>query len=393
MASSERRRRAAGLDGLRGLAALAGLMMHVWLYRTGSRPERDGFWDFVAFELRLALVAFFVLSGYLLYRDFARAALRREETVDLVGYAKRRLARILPAYYVAMIGTFLMLWGAGDTPGVRLPDASEVPLFAIFGQNYSDGTIMRANPVTWTLCLEAAFYTLLPLLGLAAYRLTRGRVRRQAVLIAAMLPLGIGWNAVVWQSEWGSIAIKALPAYLPYFAFGMLLALWHERRLVAHGEHPRFGPGATAAIVAGGFGLVALNGYWHATTLRPGEDLMIGLFRDLPAGVGFAAVIAAAIAGCGPGVAWLRVKQLAQVGIVSYGFYLWHVPLILFLRRYDLFPEGFFTALALILPPALALGFASWHLVEKPLMKRAARSARARRPARARAALEARAAP
>ena len=35
---------------------------------------------------------------------------------------------------------------------------AQLRLFAVFGQNYSMDTVMHIDPVTWTLCIEAAFY-------------------------------------------------------------------------------------------------------------------------------------------------------------------------------------------------------------------------------------------
>src|SRR5437763_17055473 len=157
MAQSERTRRAAGLDGLRALAALSVLCFHAWLYGfpNPSGVSRDNVFDRVMFEMRLGLVFFFVLSGYLLYRAFARAALNADGRVDVRRYARRRVARIVPAYWVATLGAIVLLWGGRGTPGIRLPNASDLPLYAIFGQNYSLDTILRLNPVTWTLCAEA----------------------------------------------------------------------------------------------------------------------------------------------------------------------------------------------------------------------------------------------
>src|SRR4051794_33551364 len=73
MAPSERTRRAAGLDGLRAVAALSVLCFHAWLYGFDdpSAVARNSFFDRAMFEMRLGLVFFFVLSGYLLYRGFA----------------------------------------------------------------------------------------------------------------------------------------------------------------------------------------------------------------------------------------------------------------------------------------------------------------------------------
>lgn len=392
MAPNERAARAAGLDGLRGLAALAVFAVHIWIYTEPSRPARDGFWDLLVFEFRLSVILFFALSGFLLFRHFARAAIRGGEPVDLGGYAKRRLTRVLPAYYVAMIGTFALLWGATSTPGVRLVDADEVALFALFAQNYSEDTLIRFNPVTWTLCLEVAFYALLPLIGLAAHRLRTPR--RQALLLGGAITAGIAWNGLVHVAGWNSVAAKALPAYLPYFALGMLLALLIEARLHGAGRRPSLGPAATAALAGGGLALVVLDGWWHAMAGANPDRLLIGVFTDLPAGVGFAAMIAASVLGRGAGVAWMRLPPFVWTGLVSYGFYLWHVPLILFLKRLGLLPGDFVAAAAVALPLSLAIAAASWYLLERPLIRRVARATRrVPEPMPARAPLEARTAP
>src|SRR3954453_13014620 len=341
MAPSERKTRAAGLDGLRALAALSVLCFHTWLYgfHNPSAVVRDSFFDHAMFEMRLGLIFFFVLSGYLLYRAFVRAALTQDGRVDVRRYARRRAARIVPAYWVATIGAIALLWGGAGTPGIRLPEVADLPLFAVFGQNYSLDTIMTLNPVTWTLCLEAAFYVLLPLIGLFAWRLGPRALGRQALLVGALIPLGVAWNQLAHDNGWSIIATKALPAYLPYFAFGMLLALWAEWR--RRGDAKQIGPRATAAMVVGGFAIVAGDAYWHATAApRPG-NVTLAVLADVPAGLGFALVVAGAVAGTGGAIRWMSVRPLAWVGLVSYGVYIWHVPLILFGRRFDLLPSAF----------------------------------------------------
>src|SRR5918998_3366425 len=72
-------RRSASLDGLRGLAALSIFVFHGWLYTMPSpdATDRSSIGDYAAHELRLGLVAFFVLSGFLLCRPWFAAALER----------------------------------------------------------------------------------------------------------------------------------------------------------------------------------------------------------------------------------------------------------------------------------------------------------------------------
>jgi peptidoglycan/LPS O-acetylase OafA/YrhL len=378
MSPSERRRRAAGLDGLRGLAALSVVCFHVWLYRfpDPTHVERHGVLDYVLSDFRHGLLLFFVLSGYLLYRGFARAALRRDGFVDVRLYVRRRVARVVPAYYVAMLGTFVLLWGARGTPGVRLPaHQADLAFFLFFAQNYSSHTVLTFNPVTWTLCLEVLFYALLPLLGIAAYRWSRGRARRQALALAGLLLVGLAWNAGAFVAGGGMLASKALPAYLPYFALGMLVALWVESGAA------RLGRRGTLALMLGGLLAVAGNALWHSSGGPEAAPLVAATLQDVLAGVGFAALVAAVVAGRGIASSWTRFRPLAALGLVSYGVYLWHLPLMLFGARFDLLPHAFAPRLMVVLLPAVAAGTASWLLVERPLL---ARAARATRPQRAR---------
>jgi peptidoglycan/LPS O-acetylase OafA/YrhL len=389
MASPERRKRTAGLDGLRALAALSVLCMHVWLYGSPDpdRPTRGGVLESAAFELRLGLVFFFVLSGYLLYRAFAAAALRGESPVDVARYARRRVARIVPAYWLALLGAVVLLWGQRGEPGVRLPDEAGLPLFLVFGQNYSTETFMTLNPVTWTLCVEAAFYLLLPLAGWLAFRWARGSVGRQAWLLLGLASAGLAYSAIDYYAGWEPIFGKGLPAYLPHFAAGMAVALWAE------GRRPTLTARRTAALVAGGFAIAIADGVWHAIARTPADDPWISIVGDVPAAAGFALVVAAVVLGRGPAVNWATVRPLAWVGVVSYGVYLWHVPLLIFARSNGLLPDGFLPALAAVLPVVLTVAAASWYLVERPLMARAERPRRRRARRRAEARLEAHAAP
>jgi peptidoglycan/LPS O-acetylase OafA/YrhL len=218
--------RQSALDGMRGVAALVVFGIHLWIYQLPNSMtlRRDSWATTALFEGRVAFVMFFVLSGYLLYRAFARAALGRSDRVSTCAYLVRRAARVVPAYSAALAGSLILLTLAGaGAPGRRLVDAGQLPLFFLFGQNYSPDTLLKLNAATWTLAVEAAFYLMLPLFGLLALRLRSARA--QLVLLAGLVAAGLGWNLADYLLGWGPVAGHSPPAFLAYFACGMLVAL------------------------------------------------------------------------------------------------------------------------------------------------------------------------
>ena len=366
------------IDGLRGVAALSVLAYHAWLYSLPrvTASTRETTFDAVAHELRLGLVLFFVLSGYLLYGPWARAALEGRPRPRLVPYALRRAARILPAYYVALAGAMVLVWwGAEGTPGVRLPPAEDLWLFALLGQNFKESTLLQLDPPMWTLTVEASYYVVLPFLGAAAYAL-RGHGGRAAQCVVPLLLLasGVAWNWWISDRDLPLTVTKVLPAMAPYFAVGMLAAVAHHL--------PR--AGGARVVLAGGAVLVVADAVWHWHGATEGSAAMeLRIWRDLPAAVGFALIV---LAATGPDAArvrvvrWLGSRPLERVGVWSYGLYLWHVPVLVWLRARGLLPSDAVLALAVALPPSLALAALSWRYVEEPAISWSRRAAWASRP-------------
>src|SRR6478736_1269037 len=94
--------RLSGLDGLRGLAALAVVCLHVWMYTEAHRAGRSDLVDAVVGEFRVAVGLFFVLSGFLLARPWIAAARGERPMPSLGRFALRRIARVVPAYWLAL---------------------------------------------------------------------------------------------------------------------------------------------------------------------------------------------------------------------------------------------------------------------------------------------------
>jgi peptidoglycan/LPS O-acetylase OafA/YrhL len=237
---------------------------------------------------------------------------------------------------------------------------------------------MQIDPVMWTLCVEAAFYVLLPVLGLAALRLGPRRPAAQVAVLAGLIGVTIGWNTLGHFHGWGPMLYKALPAYLGHFALGMLVAFWAERR-GARGVRPlRAGP--TAAFVVLGAALVLGEGYWNQTAEGHGWAVR-HISGHLPSALGFALIVGAVVAGRGATVRWLSWRPLAGLGVISYGIYLWHLPLLMVLRNLGLAPVDLLPRLAVVGSVSVLVAWLSWTLLERPLVERAAARLRARRSA------------
>ncbi|CAN5221433.1 acyltransferase [soil metagenome] len=367
-------RRSASLDGLRGVAALSIFVFHGWLYTMPApdATDRSSIGDYAAHELRLSLVAFFVLSGFLLSRPFFKAALQGRPLPDLRRYARARAARILPAYYAALAGSIVLLWGLRGTPGLRLPPGDELPLFVVFSQNFSPATVMKLNPPMWSLAVEVMFYAVLPLIGWLALRLPPTR-RMQAIGPLALLALGLAYNWAIAGHGLGLTFSKTLAAMLPYFALGMLAALGLQGRTIdMRAKH---------ILIAAGVTLIAADAVVKAGAPANGIDVgdTFVILRDLPSALGFALVVAALAAA--PRSRILGSRPFAALGTISYGFYLWHVPVLIVLRGYGLLPLDPVAGTLVALVPSLALAALSWFALERPVLRWSARRDGRRREA------------
>lgn len=359
------------LDALRGLAAVTILVFHVWLYTTTTSADRAGLGEGVLHELRLALPLFFVLSGFLLYRGWVAAVLDGRGNPNLRGYCSARVRRLVPGAWLCLAICVPLLVAFDDVRGVGVPDLELVGLFAIFGQALHPDTVGRLNPPMWTLTVEAAFYLLLPLLGAIALRLA-GRARsRPALLVPPALLAAAGTAFNIWLTgRPGSlVAMSSLLALAPLFAAGMTAAVLVHRRTLA--------PRAVAGLALTGILLVLADGWWHESGTAALTDAG-QIVRDLPAGVGFALLLAAVTHGRRP-PRLLAARPLEWLGERSYGVYLWHMPAIYVLRGVGLFPEGRTAPAALaVLAVCLPIAHLSWTRVERPLLRTGGSAARGR---------------
>ena len=330
--------RIAGLDGLRGIAALAVFGVHfnqivgldttygpVDLYRWFGNGE-------------YGVALFFGLSGFLLGLPFWRAKLEGHKFPSVRRYALRRVARILPAYYLCLL--VLVLWsGIWRVPGTT----ADILLHITFLFNYAEFSILSINPPFWTLAVEMQFYLLLPLVFLGIWRLNLRRSMLALIVLAAAsygLHYGlmvsvtrvIDWPLSSWQTwvrPYGAVLNHSLPGHLPHFLFGVLAGPIFIRLKNSGGAV--VGAWRFAESL---FWLVALMILLLLAT-EVGGAIQIPFGRyGLPLVPLLITMVIVATPFTRIARAMLEAPPLRQLGSLSYGVYIYHLPCLTALDQY-----------------------------------------------------------
>ncbi|MBF6621221.1 MAG: acyltransferase [Patulibacter sp.] len=362
---------------MRGAAAFGIVILHVWLFHQGDHgsPDRTTL-DVAISQLRLGMPMFFVLSGFLIFRPFAAAAIDGRDNPDTTKYAIRRIARIVPAYWPAILipAVGLALLDHGQARPVE-----QLPIYLLFAQNYVPATSQGLNPPTWTIVVEVSFYVAVPiaafLLAWLTARFTRLEMRRTVLAVVCLLLLLLGAYVLGQCAINGpnhSALKDSLLGRLNSFAAGMLAAV------LVHGRPSR--PGIAYALVLGGTVLVLFEAVVRGYSLL--DPLLRDIIVDTPASVGVAMIIGGFALSRIPGEVIFSRGPLQFYGKLSYGLYLWHFPVIYLLRSLDLWPSSLLGACVAVMVPSTLLAMVSWSLLEKPAMEWARRktSSSARTP-------------
>ncbi len=369
-------------DGMRAVAALSVIGYHT---ANASGLSTSGLLAPAFAELKAGVTIFFVISGFLLYLPYARAIRDGGALPDWHGFMRRRVVRIVPAYWVALTVFALSPLSNGGLG----PD-----WWRYYGllQVYTTRTWFGGVGVAWSLCVEISFYAFLPLLAIGLARLARRSqpVRAQlaavAVLAVASLILRV-WlsgsltfpvGALRPPTGSASVLASALPGLFDWFALGIAMAVMRAEWEVGRGRDSVL---AGLAANRSRCLLIAAAMCVFGLPMQHGDQFLplYGLGTHLALGVAAAAFVLPAAAvnvGAGGSAPMLGRRRAIWLGTISYGIYLWHSFFIESAMR-ALAPHATslsaIAALALFTSAvcgAILLGAASWYLVERPAQRR-----------------------
>jgi peptidoglycan/LPS O-acetylase OafA/YrhL len=356
------------LDGVRACAVLAVMMFH------GGIPHMDG--GFMGVD------AFFVLSGFLI-TSLLIGEWRQALTIKLGAFWARRARRLLPALLLMLlfVAFFASVIVPKGTYGALRLDALATLLyvsnwhFILVNSNYFNET-SASSPLlhTWSLAVEEQFYVIWPLVVLGVLHFTRSLRALFALCCAAAIASAV-WMSVVYDG-----GVNTNRAYLGTdtrsqclfigcaLAVGLVLLTQrrHEEGRLAKGELWRpEGTGARVACgVLGVIGAAAAISLWVLTTSTSSFPYSGGFFLI---GLSIACVILSAVAAPHSIVPrLLSLSPVRYVGRISYGLYIWHWPIFIWLdhARTGLYGYELFAVRVLV---TFAVSVVSFHLIERPI--------------------------
>jgi peptidoglycan/LPS O-acetylase OafA/YrhL len=342
------------VEGLRAVAILT-----VVAYHAGIGWLPGGF---------VGVDVFFVISGFLI-TGLLVGELTTTGRISIPGFYARRVRRLLPAIAVMMLVVGALAWLV-LSPLRRQDTGGDVVAAGLFYANWHfaaqavDYLASQQDPSPvlhmWSLSVEEQFYLVWPplLMGLYAVGRRLPRVPARQLLLGGMTVVALASLLLSWQQTQSEAGLAYFSSFTRAWelALGGILALLTRqlRRL------PR-----VAAALLGWFGLLAIA----FATLRFTADTPFPGTAALVPTVGAAAVLAGGAALPHAGAArLLSTPPMRAMGQVSYGWYLWHWPLLVLAAAWvggELHPVAGVAVVAV----AYVLATLSLRLVENPFRR------------------------
>lgn len=335
------------IDGLRAIAVLSVILFHInptWI--------SGGF---------LGVDIFFVISGYLITLILAKEV-KQTHKIDIVNFYKRRIKRIVPALLFVMIPTFIVgfllftpdnLLGLAKSINWSFFSAANIYFYSSIDTSYF-ATGSQELPLLhlWSLGVEEQFYILWPFIVLFILKYVH-RIKNQLLIVTLLFVSSLVWAQIIIDAN-HSFAYYMLFTRAWELLAGAGIALLFHSGFRIKGLYNEL-----MAFV----GLIAIT---LSFIYISKSDSVPGV-AALPSIIGTALLILSGIHQKTYIGQVLSLKLLVAVGLVSYSAYLWHWPILAFLR-YSLI-EIDLTISIFVLFATFILATISYFFIETPFRK------------------------
>ena len=333
------------IDGLRAIAVLAVVCFHLELNIFHS--------GFAGVDI------FFVISGYLVGGQLLQ--LLHNGSFSFSEFFYRRVKRILPALYVMILVSFFVgYWTMMPHPYQYFGGAAAATLFALSNFWFMD-QINYFNPEasidplvhTWSLGVEEQFYLIAPVTLLLISKLNKSFL---APFVIAILVVSL-LISTFFTEKFPEASFYLLHTRVWELALGMLIYLIRDQyRFLLN-----LNAGLKSCISYIGLLFICIGvGFIPSGVAWPGYWALVPTMG-----------VAMILLTCSDGNSVykiLSIRIIRFVGIISYSFYLWHQPVIGFLKTINKNPDGLIQKL-LTLFFILIISALSWAVIERPFRK------------------------
>jgi peptidoglycan/LPS O-acetylase OafA/YrhL len=323
-------------DGVRIILALIVVFAHL----AALTQEPDFKYFEVIFDSNFAVKGFFAISGLLVTKSY----LSSRSTLE---YAEKRLRRIYPAYTLAIvlclfIGLFATTLNASDF--LKSPQTLKYLLANLTFLNFIQPilpAVFETNPTQalngalWTIKVEIMLYFCIPAL---IYFFKRFGSSTTTITIFFLSVAWVYFFTFQYSGSKGEEIARQFPGQLSCFALGAFFAV--NKKMIAN-----------IRVIA----LVSLLALFMTT--NPLAKLVIDP-------IAYSSIVIYL------SIAAFRSLNLGKYGDISYGIYLYHFPIIQALIFVGAFEANVWMGFSATFVITLIIALASWHFIEKRLLKR-----------------------
>ncbi|UCC14690.1 MAG: acyltransferase [Gammaproteobacteria bacterium] len=335
------------LDGLRGLAILLVLAHHVPTAATGwvAQFQHNG---------RYGVSLFFVISGYIVMTLMLREV-RRSGSVDVRRFLWRRVLRLWPLYYLILLAEFLLVFAAQIySPQNQALFADKLACYVLYCSNWLETSGEGPFFVAWSLAVEEQFYLLLSLLLIL-------RPGPLVAIFGGMLALKVALVHGYPEADLAELPWRVVLSYSEAILMGVLMAYFLDRPQTFRWYSRLALSPLVPGILLATFGAFLLFGELDDTS--GGSALAFYLICTLLVG-------ACAVNKRLPLVGG---KPLSWMGLLSYGVYLMHMPVLSAAKKISTEPVA---VMVLTLAVVLPLAWLSFTFFEEPIRRLGVRRTR-----------------
>ncbi|MFZ3583423.1 acyltransferase family protein [Loktanella sp. DJP18] len=330
------------LDGLRCIAVVPVVVAHAWATLLPGG--------------HLGVDIFFVLSGYLIAGLLAHEI--STNTFSLQNFYRRRILRLMPAFFVVVVATLMMSWLV-QTPS-ETAVTFKTALASVFsisnlylpitGGYFSPNAALNPLLHTWSLGVEEQFYLIFPLILFIIMKWAP-RSLLPVLTLLAFASLLDSYSLHSDRSNWAHYSPLAR-------AWELLLGAALGTCLAKPGHALR---SRLSSIVVDAIAWISLSVILLTFSHSGGKN---EFFSQVMISLATAFLIWSIIGRNSFIVRVFRWRFLVWTGLMSYSIYLWHQPIMAMTRLF--MDDGRITFLIVTVLASVAFAYLTFRFVEQP---------------------------